>query len=176
MKVVIAMMQHETNTFSLLPTNLDAFSRVVGLQKPPSDKQAIDLYGDADMAFAGLLDIARSYGVECIVPIAAYAEPSGIVDDDAFNFICKKICAAVKKGCDAILLDLHGESDPLSAIAEYEWEWEYGRDNWQTKTHTYTRITSDLNHFYLYAVLIAWENNKQVFKKVWDEQFKRDHF
>ena len=69
-----------------------------------------------------------------------------------------------------------GESDPLSAIAEYEWEWEYGRDNWQTKTHTYTRITSDLNHFYLYAVLIAWENNKQVLKKVWDEQFKRDHF
>ena len=108
MKIVIAMMQHETNTFSLLPTNLDAFSRVVGLQKPPSDKQAIDLYGDADMAFAGLLDIARSYGVECIVPIAAYAEPSGIVDDDAFNFICKKICAAVKNGCDAILLDLHG--------------------------------------------------------------------
>ena len=52
-----------------------------------------------------LLDI--SYGVECIVPIAAYAEPSGIVDDDA-NFICKKICAAVKNGCDAILLDLHG--------------------------------------------------------------------
>jgi hypothetical protein len=68
------------------------------------------------------------------------------------------------------------ESDPLSACAEYEWEWEYGRGNWQTKTHTYTKITSDLNHFYLYAVLIAWEDNKQVFKKVWDEQFKRDHF
>ncbi|MDA9872549.1 M81 family metallopeptidase, partial [Candidatus Thioglobus sp.] len=95
MKVVIAMMQHETNTFSLLPTSLDAFSRVVGLQKPPSDKQAIDLYGDADMAFAGLLDIARSYDVEYVVPIAAYSEPSGIVDDDAFNFICKKICNAV---------------------------------------------------------------------------------
>ena len=108
MKVVIAMMQHETNTFSLLPTSLDAFSRVVGLQKPPSDKQAIDLYGDADMAFAGLLDIARSYDVEYVVPIAAYSEPSGIVDDDAFNFICKKICNAVKDGCDAVLLDLHG--------------------------------------------------------------------
>ena len=68
------------------------------------------------------------------------------------------------------------ESDPLSACAEYEWEWEYGRGNWQTKTHTYTKITSDLNHFYLHAVLIAWEDNKQVFKKEWDEQFKRDHF
>jgi len=42
MKFVIAMMQHETNTFSPLPTDLDAFSRVVGLQKPPSDGQAID--------------------------------------------------------------------------------------------------------------------------------------
>jgi len=69
-----------------------------------------------------------------------------------------------------------GESDPLSAIAEYDWKWEYGRGTWQTKTHTYTKITSDLNHFYLHAVLIAWENNKQVFNKVWDEQFKRDHF
>ena len=108
MKIVVAMMQHETNTFSLLPTNLDAFSRVVGLEKPPSDNQAIDLYGDADMAFAGLLDIARSYDVEYVVPITAYSEPSGIVDDDAFNFICKKICNAVKNGCDAVLLDLHG--------------------------------------------------------------------
>ena len=108
MKIVLAMMQHETNTFSLLPTDLDAFSRVVGLQKPPSDKQAIDLYGDADMAFAGLLDIARSYEVEYEVPIAAYSEPSGIVNDDAYNFICKQICNAVKNGCDAVLLDLHG--------------------------------------------------------------------
>ena len=108
MKIVVAMMQHETNTFSLLPTNLDAFSRVVGLEKPPSDNQAIDLYGDADMAFAGLLDIARSYDLEYVVPIAAYSEPSGTVDDDAFNFICKKICNAVKNGCDAVLLDLHG--------------------------------------------------------------------
>ena len=75
---------------------------------PPSVCQALDLYGDADMAFAGLLDIARSYDVEYVVPITAYSEPSGIVDDDAFNFICKKICNAVKNGCDAVLLDLHG--------------------------------------------------------------------
>ena len=60
------------------------------------------------MAFAGLLDIARSYEVEYEVPIAAYSEPSGIVNDDAFNFICNKICNAVKNGCDAVLLDLHG--------------------------------------------------------------------
>ncbi len=75
MKIVIAMMQHETNTFSPLPTDLDAFkAELLGCQKPPSDSQAIELFGDADMAFAGLLDIARSYEVEYVVPIAAYSE------------------------------------------------------------------------------------------------------
>ena len=68
------------------------------------------------------------------------------------------------------------ELDPLSANAEYEWEWEYGRGNWQTKTYTFTKITSDLHHFYMHAVLIAWEGDKQVFKRTWDEKFKRDYF
>ena len=77
------------------------------------------------------------------------------------------------KSLDRFSID---ESDPLSATAEYEWEWEYGRGNWQTKTHSYTKITSDLNYFYLHAVLIAWEGGKQVFKKGWDQKFKRDHF
>jgi hypothetical protein len=69
-----------------------------------------------------------------------------------------------------------GESDPLSAIAEYEWEWEYGRGDWQTKTRTYTKVTSDATHFYLHAVSVAWEGGKQIFHKQWDQKFKRDHF
>ena len=68
------------------------------------------------------------------------------------------------------------ESDPLSAIAEYDWEWEYGRGDWQTKTHTYTKITSDADYFYLHAVSVAWESGNQVFHKQWDQKFKRDHF
>jgi putative CocE/NonD family hydrolase len=69
-----------------------------------------------------------------------------------------------------------GESDPLSAIAEYDWEWEYGRGDWQTRTHTYTRITCDSTHFFLHAVSTAWEDDQQVFRKQWDRKFKRDHF
>jgi microcystin degradation protein MlrC len=30
------------------------------------------------------------------------------VDDAAFEHICGRICAAVARGCDAVLLDLHG--------------------------------------------------------------------
>jgi hypothetical protein len=69
-----------------------------------------------------------------------------------------------------------GESDPLSAIAEYDWEWEYGRGDWQTKTHTYTRITCDGTHFFLHAVSTAWECDQRVFRKQWDRKFKRDYF
>jgi hypothetical protein len=68
------------------------------------------------------------------------------------------------------------ESDPLSAIAEYDWEWEYGRGEWQTKTQTYTKITSDATYFYLHAVSVAWEGDNQIFHKQWDRKFKRDHF
>jgi putative CocE/NonD family hydrolase len=68
------------------------------------------------------------------------------------------------------------ESDPLSAIAEYDWEWEYGRGDWQTRTHTYTRITCDRTHFYLHAVSTAWESEQRIFRKQWERKFKRDYF
>ena len=84
MKCVVAMMQHETNTFSPLPTSLAAFGSGVGLNLPPTGEQAIGIYGAADFAFAGMLAVAKARGVECVVPVTAYAEPSGKVDDDAF--------------------------------------------------------------------------------------------
>ena len=108
MKCIVAMMQHETNTFSTLSTALAAFGSGVGLKLPPTGEQAIGIYGAVDFAFAGMLAVARARGADCVVPITAYAEPSGKVDDDAFDYICEQICDAVKQGCDAVLLDLHG--------------------------------------------------------------------
>ena len=108
MKCIVALMQHETNTFSPLATPLSTFASPVGLREPPSGSQAIDIYGSAEFAFSGLLDVASENGAEIEVPIAAYAEPSGKVDDRAFEIIAEKICTAVSKGCDAVLLDLHG--------------------------------------------------------------------
>lgn len=108
MRCVVAMMQHETNTFSPLPTLLRDFASAAGLDAPPRGEQAIEIYGHADFAFAALLDAARERGAEVSVPIAAYAEPGGMVDDDAFETIAHAICEAVAEGCDAVLLDLHG--------------------------------------------------------------------
>ncbi len=108
MKCVVAMMQHETNTFSPLSTGLTSFASGVGLTEPPSGRPAIDIYGSTDFAFAGLIEVARQNGAEIEVPVAAYAEPSGKVEDRAFEVITEKICRAVMAGCDAVLLDLHG--------------------------------------------------------------------
>ncbi len=108
MKCVVAMMQHETNTFSPLPTTLHAFGSGVGLDTPPMGQQAIDIYGGADFAFAAMIKTALARGADVSVPIAAYAEPSGKVADHAFDVISSKICDAVSAGCDALLLDLHG--------------------------------------------------------------------
>jgi len=108
MKCIVAMMQHGTNTFSPLPTDLRAFASGVGLATPPAGKQAIDIYGNTDFAFAAMLEVATAHDAEIIVPITAYAEPSGKVEDNAFEAIAEKICSAVANGCDAVLLDLHG--------------------------------------------------------------------
>jgi microcystin degradation protein MlrC len=108
MKLVIAMMQHETNTFSPLTASYEAFGRAIGFDAPPHGQTVIDTFAGTDMALGAFLDLALARGAEIVAPIAAYAEPCGAVDDDAFDRIAEHICAAVAEGCDAVLLDLHG--------------------------------------------------------------------
>ncbi len=108
MKCVIALFQHETNTFSSLKTPLKAFASPAGYTDPPCGEPAIEAYGKADFAFAAMLDAALTREAEVVVPVVAYAEPSGLVLDSAFEAIACRICAAISEGCDAVLLDLHG--------------------------------------------------------------------
>lgn len=108
MHCVVAMMQHETNTFSPLPTPLSAFAGGPGRLLPPKGEEAVEYYGAADFAFAAMLDAAKKRGAAVSVPVAAYAEPSGRVSDAAFEAVAAAICGEVAKGCDAVLLDLHG--------------------------------------------------------------------
>jgi microcystin degradation protein MlrC len=101
-------MQHETNTFSSLPTPYEAFAGTTGLSSPPSGNEAAAAYGKVDMAFAAFLELGEKEGAEIAIPIAAYAEPSGPVSGEAFERIADRICEGVADGCDAVMLDLHG--------------------------------------------------------------------
>jgi microcystin degradation protein MlrC len=106
MKLVIAQMKHETNTFSPVPTNLARFA--TGTNEPPEGAAAVAAYKGTGSGLGAFIELAEAAGADYTVAIAASAWPSGPVHDAAFEHICGKICAAVAQGCDAILLDLHG--------------------------------------------------------------------
>ncbi|AXC51232.1 microcystin degradation protein MlrC [Paracoccus suum] len=101
MRFVIARLNHETNTFSPLPTPLEAFSPHFGEEARAAAEGSITSMG-------AFLDFARARGAEVATPVYAHANPSGPVSDEAFETMAAAIVDAVALGCDAILLDLHG--------------------------------------------------------------------
>ena len=106
MKIVIGQMKHETNTFSSVPTNLERFG--AGRAQPLEGRAAYDALHGTGSASAALLELAEQAGFDIDFALAANAPPSGPVEDDAFEYMTGRICDAVRCGCDAILLDLHG--------------------------------------------------------------------
>ena len=66
-KLVVAMMMHETNTFSPLPTPIESFARRGPLRGPAAIAEA----EGTNTPLGGFIDIARSSGAEFTVPMAA---------------------------------------------------------------------------------------------------------
>lgn len=106
MRLVIAMMKHETNTFSPVPTPLESFAR--GTPTVPEGPAVVEAFKGTGSAIAAFLELAEAEGAEIVTPIAAGSWPSGPVHDDAYEYITGKIVDAVAAGCDGVLLDLHG--------------------------------------------------------------------
>jgi microcystin degradation protein MlrC len=106
MKLVIAQMKHETNTFSPVPTPLARFALAGEL--PPAGEAALAACRGTGSAIAAFIDLAEAAGARFSIPVLANAWPSGPVEDEAFEYMAGRICAAVAAGCDGLLLDLHG--------------------------------------------------------------------
>jgi microcystin degradation protein MlrC len=106
MRLVLAQMKHETNTFSPVPTPLARFGH--GRDLPWEGEEAIAEFKGTGTALGAFIELAGQAGAEIVLPIAAQAWPSGRVAQDAYEFIAGRIVGAVAKGCDAVLLDLHG--------------------------------------------------------------------
>jgi microcystin degradation protein MlrC len=100
MKILIARFNHETNTFSPVPTPLEAFA-------PAYDEAAWRLNLGMRTAMAAFIDLAAQANATVVTPVSATANPSGTVHAQAYDEITGRIVRAAP-GCDAILLDLHG--------------------------------------------------------------------
>ncbi len=106
MRIVIAQMKHETNTFSPVKTPLDRFARGAGMPRLGTD--AIAAARGTGSALGAFISIVEKAGLSYALPIAASAFPSGPAEDDVFEYIADHVLEEISRGCDAILLDLHG--------------------------------------------------------------------
>lgn len=107
MRLLLATLSHETNTFSPVPTRLDRFCRDGTALL--SGQAAIDFYRGTGTCMGGYLGVAGEIEAEVVVPVCASAPPSGPVDSEAYETICRMITDAVAQGgFDALWLDLHG--------------------------------------------------------------------
>jgi len=103
-RFVIAMMKHETNTFSPIRTDWRRFEEWGAY----FGTDARCAYEGTAMPFGAYLKLAREAGAEAVTPVAAEAMPSGPVEKAAYEAMVAPILDAVRRGCDAAFLDLHG--------------------------------------------------------------------
>jgi microcystin degradation protein MlrC len=107
MRLLLATISHEINTFSPVPTPLTRFCRDGTTLL--AGQAAIDFYRGTGTCLGGFLAIAESAGAEVVVPVAAAAAPSGPVESAAYETLCGAVTGEVAKGgFDGIMLDLHG--------------------------------------------------------------------
>jgi len=104
MRILIAMMKHETNTFSPIPADWKRFEDW-GVH---FGDDARATYEGTAMPMGAYIELAKSIGAEIVTPVAAEAMPSGLVTAEAYNKLSDAILDEVRNGVDAVMLDLHG--------------------------------------------------------------------
>jgi microcystin degradation protein MlrC len=105
MRILIAGLMHESNTFAANPTDRRRFERgslAAGLD-------VIDIWKEAHHEFGGFIESADRFGYDLVPSVMAWATPSGPVDDGVVDEIVDRILADYRTApTDGVLLALHG--------------------------------------------------------------------
>lgn len=106
MKWIVGAFMHETNTFSTVPTDLDAFKAQTYLM----DREIEQVQKGTETVMGGFLDVIEQRGDEVVYTVSTHATPSGLVTREAFDTIGGQMIEGIQKNKDAdgILLALHG--------------------------------------------------------------------
>jgi microcystin degradation protein MlrC len=106
MKWIVGSFAHETNTFSIVPTDLDAFKA----QSYAVGEDVAAAYEGTRTPVGGFLDVIRERGDSAVLTAAAHATPSGLVTREAYDTIAGLIVEGTRANPDAdgVLLALHG--------------------------------------------------------------------
>jgi microcystin degradation protein MlrC len=105
-RVLTGRFMHETNTFSIQPTDMALWRR----RDFHLGNEIQSAFRNTRSALGATFEAADKYGWSLVHPVSANANPSGIVTDDAFEQIGGMILDAARHQgpIDGVLLHLHG--------------------------------------------------------------------
>lgn len=109
-RIAIAGLVHETNTFALAPTTLADFDMHGSSLPVLRGEEILTAFPEGGGAIGGLVRALHSAEAECVPLLWAAAQPGGIVSRDTFENLVGEILSGLAKATpvDAVLLDLHG--------------------------------------------------------------------
>ena len=110
MRVFLAMLSHETNTFSNVPTDRAQFEA----RDLRYGGEIVEAYRGTGTCLGGMIAAAERLGITLLPSVAASASPAGLVTRDIYAHVKQRMLAdlAAAGRLDGVLLDLHGAMVP----------------------------------------------------------------
>ena len=110
MRLFLAMLSHETNTFSNVPTDRAQFEA----RHLHYGGEIVETFRGTGTCLGGMIEAAERLGARLVPSVAAAASPAGRVTRDIYAHVKDRILAdlAAAGPLDGVLLDLHGAMVP----------------------------------------------------------------
>ena len=110
MRVFIAMLSHETNTFSTIATDRRQFET----RELRYGGEVLEVYRGTATCLGGMMEGAAARGLTLLPSLAAAASPAGRVSTEFYESAKARICDDLRAAgrLDGVLLDLHGAMVP----------------------------------------------------------------
>ena len=106
MRFFIAMVSHETNTFSTIATDRRQFET----RGVHYGGELLERYRETGTCLGGMIGVAEARGVVLVPSVAAMAAPAGRVTKEIYADLVQRLLADLRAAgpLDGVLLDLHG--------------------------------------------------------------------
>ncbi|MFK7861787.1 MAG: M81 family metallopeptidase [Granulosicoccus sp.] len=107
-RIAIGGMQHETNTFAPLRTELEHFTTASAWPGLIQGNDILSIMSGRNIPISGFIEAVGDW--ELVPLLWTFAEPAGYVTDKAFNQITQMLIDALQNAheLDGVYLDLHG--------------------------------------------------------------------
>ena len=109
-RIAVGAFLHETNTFAPTKATYDDFVHGGGWPSMAKGADVLKVMRNINVALAGFVEAAESYGWELVPTISCGASPSAHVTEDAYERIVRVMIDGIAAAgrLDAAYLDLHG--------------------------------------------------------------------